>query len=182
MRILSSLFFSFMKIGAFTIGGGYAMLPLIEREVVSNRNWINEEDFLEMIVVAQTAPGILAMNIAILTGNRIAGRKGAILSALGSAIPSVLCILIFAIFISSYSENKYFEAAFKAIRPAVVALIAVPTFNMAKSAKLNFKTYWIPLVVVFLIWYRGVSPIIVLLIAGFSGIALRFYNERRKKS
>ena len=170
-----------MKIGAFTIGGGYAMLPLIERELVLNRQWVDKEEFLDMVVIAQTAPGILAINIAILVGDRIAGRKGAFISALGSALPSFLIILIFAMFLNEYQDNKYVDAAFRAIRPAVVALIAVPVFDMAKSAKLTFKTFWIPIVSAILIWYWGISPILILLVAGLSGMFLRLIQNKKEK-
>ena len=94
--MLWQLFTSFMKIGAFTLGGGYAMLPIIEAEVVAKRQWITAEDFLDMVVLAQTAPGILAMNISILVGEKVAGKRGAIVSALGAGLPSFTAILLFA--------------------------------------------------------------------------------------
>lgn len=170
-----------MKIGAFTIGGGYAMLPLIEREVVTNRGWIDKKEFADMVVVSQTAPGILAMNIAVLVGNKIAGRKGAIFSAIGAAIPSFFIILIFAMFLNEFRDNRYLDAAFKAIRPAVVALIAVPIFNMAKMANLTFKTFWIPILSALLIWQGGISPVVIILLAAFAGIVVRLIKDRRER-
>lgn len=179
--VLKKLFFTFMKIGTFTIGGGYAMLPLIEDEIVNKQKWIPKEDFLDLVVLGQTAPGIIAMNMALLVGHRVAGKKGALYSAMGAAIPSYVIILILAVFLKEVQDNPYFEAAFKAIRPAVVALIAVPLFNMAKSARLTYYTFWIPIVSAFLIWFYGVSPVLVILAGGLGGILITFIKQRRKK-
>ena len=179
--MLWSLFTSFMKIGAFTIGGGYAMLPIIEAEVVTKRNWISAEDFLDMVVLAQTAPGILAMNISILVGEKVAGRRGAVVSALGTGLPSFLAILLFAIFLNQFQDNEYVARAFRAIRPAVIALIAVPVFKLAKTAKITIKTIWIPIVSALLIWLLGVSPIWIILVAIISGAADVEYRKRKNK-
>jgi chromate transporter len=177
MATLWQLFSTFTKIGAFTIGGGYAMLPLIEREVVTTRKWVGTEDFLDMIVMAQTAPGILAVNISILVGNKLRGKKGAFVSALGSTLPSFVVILIFAFFLAKYQELPALQKMFRAVRHAVVALIAVPVFNLSKAAKLTWKTIWIPILSAFLIWYFGVSPIWIIFVAGVAGILVRLYRD-----
>lgn len=179
--MLWQLFTSFMKIGAFTIGGGYAMLPIIEAEVVTRRNWVSAEDFLDMVVLAQTAPGILAMNISILIGEKVAGKRGAVVSALGAGLPSFLAILLFAMFLNQFQDNEYVRKAFRAIRPAVIALIAVPVFKLAKTAKITLKTIWIPILVALLIWLLGVSPIWVILVAIISGAADVEYSKRKNK-
>ena len=179
--MLWQLFTSFMKIGAFTIGGGYAMLPIIEAEVVTKRQWITSEDFLDMVVLAQTAPGILAMNISILVGEKIAGKRGAIVSALGAGLPSFVAILIFAMFLNQFQDNEYVARAFRAIRPAVIALIAVPVFKLAKTAKITLKTIWIPILVALLIWLLGVSPIWIILVAIVVGIAIKFKVWHKKQ-
>ena len=132
---LWTMFLSFAKIGTFTLGGGYAMIPLIEREVVTSHKWIKDDEFLDMVVLAQTAPGILAMNISILVGNRIAGKRGAVVAALASGLPSFVIILLFAMFLTRFQDNEIVNKMFSAIRPAVVALIAVPVFSLAKGAK-----------------------------------------------
>ena len=180
--MLWQLFTSFMKIGAFTIGGGYAMLPIIEAEVVTKRQWITSEDFLDMVVLAQTAPGILAMNISILVGEKIAGKRGAIVSALGAGLPSFVAILIFAMFLNQFQDNEYVARAFRAIRPAVIALIAVPVFKLAKTAKITLKTIWIPILVALLIWLLGVSPIWIILVAIVSGLAIRILKDKKDKN
>lgn len=179
--MLWRLFLSFMKIGAFTIGGGYAMLPVIEAEVVTKHKWVTAEDFLDMVVLAQTAPGILAMNISILVGEKIAGKRGAFVSALGAGLPSFIVILIFAIFLNQFQDNEYVSKVFRAVRPAVIALIAVPVFKLAKTAKITLKTIWIPILVALLIWLLGVSPIWVILVAIISGAADVEYRKRKNK-
>ena len=179
--MLWQLFTSFMKIGAFTIGGGYAMLPIIEAEVVTKHKWVTAEDFLDMVVLAQTAPGILAMNISILVGEKIAGKRGAFVSALGAGLPSFIAILIFAMFLNQFQDNEYVRKVFRAVRPAVIALIAVPVFKLAKTAKITMRTVWIPILVALLIWLLGISPIWIILAAIVVGIALKFKVWNKKQ-
>lgn len=163
------LFKTFFQIGFFTIGGGYAMIPLIEQKVVDEKHWVGHEELLDLIAVAQSCPGIFAVNISIFIGNKRLGNKGAIASAIGTCLPSFLCILAIALVFQQFRENVWVEHFFRGIRPAVVALIAIPVFRMAKSAKINRYNIWIPLVAAFLIWILGVSPIFVVLAAGVSG-------------
>lgn len=179
--IFLDLFLSFMKIGAFTIGGGYAMLTVIEDEIVRRRGWIEQGEFLDMVVLAQTAPGILAMNISILVGRKIAGGLGAFVSALGAGLPSFFIILVIAMFLNEFQTNVYVMKVFRALRPAVIALIAVPVFNMAKSAGITWRTVWIPIITALLIWLLGVSPVYVILAAFAAGITLRIVGRRKDK-
>ena len=130
MVSLWKIFFVFAKIGAFTIGGGYAMLPIIRDEIVK-RGWLKEEDFIDIIALAQAAPGLLAVNISIFTGHKLRGTFGSIVATLGSILPSFLIILIIAMAFSGYQDNPTVIRIFKGIRPVVVALIAVPMLNMA---------------------------------------------------
>lgn len=153
------------------------MLPIIEAEVVTKRKWITAENFLDMVVLAQTAPGILAMNISILVGEKVAGKRGAIVSALGAGLPSFIAILIFAIFLNQFQDNEYVSKVFRAVRPAVIALIAVPVFKLAKTAKITIKTIWIPIVTALLIWLLGVSPIWIILAAIVCGLAFKKINK-----
>ena len=163
------LFKTFFKIGLFTLGGGYAMIPLIEAEVVDKHRWIGKSDFLDLIAIAQSCPGVFAINISIFIGYKLRRTLGAIVSALGTALPSFLIILAIALFFHQFQDNPVVSAIFRGIRPAVVALIAVPTFNLARSAKLTWATCWIPLAGALLIWLLGVSPIYVILAAGLCG-------------
>ena len=164
-------FRTFFKIGMFTLGGGYAMIPLIEEEVVNKKKWVSKEDMLDLIAIAQSCPGVFAINIAIFIGYKLRKVQGAFATALGTALPSFLIILAIAIFFHQFEDNKVIAAMFKGIRPAVVALIAVPTFNLARRAQLNKFTVWIPFVSALAIWLLGVSPIWIIILAGIGGYA-----------
>ncbi len=163
------LFKTFFQIGLFTIGGGYAMIPLIEQKVVDEQGWVSRNELLDLIAVAQSCPGIFAVNISIFIGNKLRGNKGALVSALGTCLPSFLCILMIALIFQQFRENIWVEHFFRGIRPAVVALILLPVFRMAASAKLNRYNAWIPIAAAFLIWMFGVSPIFVVVAAGILG-------------
>lgn len=160
---------TFFKIGIFTLGGGYAMIPLIEEEVVNRHKWVSKDEMLDLIAIAQSCPGVFAINIAIFIGYKLNKVRGALAASFGTALPSFLIILVIAMFFHQFKDNAVVAAIFKGIRPAVVALIAVPTFNLAKQAKLNRFTLWIPVVSALLIWLMGVSPIWIIIAAGAGG-------------
>ena len=162
-------FKTFFKIGIFTLGGGYAMIPLIEEEVVNRHRWVSREEMLDLIAIAQSCPGVFAINIAIFIGYKLNKVRGAIATSLGTALPSFLIILIIAMFFHQFEDNKVVAAMFRGIRPAVVALIAVPTFNLGKRAQLNKFTIWIPIISALTIWLLGVSPIWIIILAGLGG-------------
>ena len=168
-------FLIFAKIGLFTIGGGYAMIPLIEAEIVDRKKWISKEDFLDLMALAQTVPGIFAVNISIFLGYKLKGVPGSIICATGTILPSFLIILGIALFFQAFRENETIESIFKGIRPAVVALIAAPTFKMAKSAKISWSNVWIPIVSALLIWLFGVSPVYIIILAGVAGYLYGHY-------
>ena len=169
MNIYWDSFKTFFKIGIFTLGGGYAMIPLIEEEVVNRKHWVSKEEMLDLIAIAQSCPGVFAINIAIFIGYKLKKERGAIATAAGTALPSFLIILAIAMFFSQFKDNPIVAAMFRGIRPAVVALIAVPTFNLGKRAELNKWTIWIPIVSALLIWLLGVSPIWIIILAGLGG-------------
>ncbi len=178
MNFYLTAFAKFFKIGLFTIGGGYAMLPLIQAEVVDKQKWIEKEEFLDLVAIAQSAPGVFAVNISIFVGYKLKGVRGSLITTFGAVLPSFLIILAIAIFFHTFQDNVYVERAFKGIRPAVVALIAAPTFTLAKSAKINRYTIWIPVLSALLIWLLGVSPILILLVAGLAGF---IYGRIKRK-
>ena len=165
----SKLFQTFFHIGLFTIGGGYAMIPLIEAEVVDRRQWIAREELLDLMAVAQSCPGVFAVNISIFIGYKIRKTPGAIAAALGCILPSFLIILAIALFFHQFQDNPWVARAFRGIRPCVVALIAVPTFRMAQTARITWTNVWIPVLSAFLIWALGVSPIFIIVAAGLVG-------------
>ena len=186
-----SLFWTFMKIGTFTLGGGYAMLPLIQREVVDRQHWIDEEEFLNMIALAQAAPGLIAVNSAIFIGWRIGGWRGVAGAVLGAVLPSFVIILAIAMVFSEWKEQPAVEAAFKGIRPAVVALIAAPLVKMAKtaikakanqpSARSDLHSFWpllISLAAALLIWLGGVNPVWVILATIVLTLAAQMVNGK----
>ena len=160
---------TFFKIGIFTLGGGYAMIPLIEEEVVNKKQWVSKDEMLDLIAIAQSCPGVFACNIATFIGYKLNKVRGAIFTTLGTALPSFLIILAIAIFFKQFEDNKVIAAIFRGIRPAVVALIAVPTFRLGQRAQLNKFTIWIPVVCALAIWALGVSPIYIIIIAGLAG-------------
>ena len=151
------------------------MIPLIEEEVVNRHRWVSKEEMLDLIAIAQSCPGVFAINIAIFIGYKLHKTQGAIATAFGTALPSFLIILAISIFFAAFKDNPVIAALFRGIRPAVVALIAVPTFRMAQSAKIGWTNCWIPIVSAIAIWLLGVSPIYIILIAGLGGYLYGMY-------
>lgn len=163
------LFATFFKIGTFTIGGGYAMIPLIQREVVERRHWLSETEMLDAIALSQTMPGILAANIAALVGQRLRGVKGALVAVAGNIMMPIVFIILIAALFQHFKDIPAVQHAFMALRPAVVALIAAPVFNLARKAGVTLRTAWIPILAALLIWLFGVSPVLVILAALAAG-------------
>lgn len=184
------LFATFFKIGAFTFGGGWAMISIIEREIVDRYHWIERDDFLDLLAVAQSMPGILAVNIATSVGDKLRGARGSIIASLGTILPSFLIILAIAIFLTpdTIKNNRVISSVFMGIRPAVVALIIAPVITSAKAAKLTLKTVWIPLVVALMISLDlgfASNPILYILFGGFGGwlfwrLANRNLNSKKE--
>lgn len=164
-----NLFRIFLRIGLFTFGGGYAMIPAIEAEIVDRRKWMSHEDFVDMMAVAQTCPGALAVNISVFVGYRLRKLPGAICTTLGVALPSFVIILLVAMFFHRFQDNEVVKSVFNGIRPAVVALIAAPVFGMARAARITMTNIWIPAACALLIYLLGVNPIYVLVAAGALG-------------
>ena len=145
------------------------MIPIIESEVVDKKKWLTKEDFVDTVAIAQSSPGVFAINLSVFIGYKMRKVRGAIVTALGTALQSFLIILLIAMFFHQFEDNKVVAAMFRGIRPAVVALIAVPTFNMARSAKVTFSNCWIPIACALAIWALGVSPIVIIILAAAGG-------------
>lgn len=174
MNLLTQLFITFFKIGAFTFGGGWAMISIIEKEIVNKHHWIAKEDFLDLLAVAQSLPGILAVNISVAVGDKLRGTRGSIVAAAGTILPSFLIILAIAIFLTPdlIKSNDTLSAIFKGIRPAVVALIIAPVITSAKAAHITWKTVAIPVVTALLIWSKWPvvsNPILFIVLGGLCG-------------
>lgn len=167
--MLLKFFMTCNKIGAFTLGGGYAMIPIMEREFVDKNQWMDRQEFMDIMVVAQTTPGIFAVDMASHIGYKLRGVWGGIVGAVGIALPSIIAIMIIAMFFHNIKDNPWVEKFFRGVRPAVVALIAAPVFTLAKSARIGLTNCWIPIASALLIWLVGVNPIYVLVVAGMCG-------------
>lgn len=178
MASLWQIFLVFAKIGSFTIGGGYAMIPLISDEIIK-RKWIPEEDLPDIIALAQSAPGVLAVNMAIFTGYKIRGLKGCLAATLGSVLPSFLIILLIAMLFTNYKDNPVVIKIFKGIRPVVVSLILVPMIKMARKGN---KTWWawaISALTLIMVAFLNFSPIYILLVVIVLATLYHLYKERR---
>lgn len=170
MKRYSELFLSFLKIGLFTFGGGYAMIPIIEKEVIDNRKWIEQREFLDLLTLAQSAPGPISLNTAVFVGYKLYGYRGALTALAGVVTPSFLIILTVAIFFSQIRNNPIVDAAFKGIRPIVVALMFAPALGFARS--ISGIATAVAAAVALLIWYAGISPILILLVGAVVGLLL----------
>ncbi len=178
MNLYLSSFLTFFKVGAFTLGGGYAMIPLIEKEVVDKRKWLERQEFVDLIAVSQSVPGIFAVNMAIFVGYKLKGIKGSIVTALGTILPSFITILAIAVFFYGFKDNETVISIFKGVRPAVVALIAVPVLTTAKAAGVTYKTIVIPIVTALLIWLLHVSPVYIVIVAASMGVVYQFAKNK----
>lgn len=181
MVSLWKIFWTFAKIGAFTIGGGIPMIAAIKKELVE-REWLTDEDFIDIITLAQTAPGLFAVNISILTGHRLRGTKGSVVATIASCLPPFLIILAVAIFFTSFKDNEYVIKAFKGIRPVVVALIGVPMIDMIKATKMRWWSWLIVLSSMILVCVLSVSPIYILICVIVMAAFISWYNNKKEVS
>ncbi|MBQ6573033.1 MAG: chromate transporter [Bacteroidales bacterium] len=179
MVSLGKIFWIFAKIGAFTIGGGIPMIAAIKKELVE-RQWLTDEDFIDIITLAQTAPGLFAVNIAILTGHKLRGTKGSVVATIGSALPPFIIILLVAMFFTSYKDNEYVIKAFKGIRPAVVALIGVPMLDMLRSTRMRWWSWLIVVSSMTLVCLLSVSPIYILICVIAVAAFVSWYNNKKE--
>lgn len=176
--MLWQLFISFLKIGCFTFGGGYAMIPLIEREVIDRKAWIARADFLDLLTLAQSAPGPIALNTAVFVGYKMRGLAGAVASLAGVVIPSFVIILVVAIFFADVRNNAVVDAAFKAMRPAVVALIIAPIVGLVRG--MHAWLIALAAAVALLVWGTGLSPIYLLIAGAAAGLAWSAWIARKE--
>lgn len=170
MKKALGLFLSIFKIGAFTFGGGYAMIPLIEKEVVGNKGWITKEEFVDILVVSQSLPGALAINTSIFLGYKIAGLLGAIVALLAVILPSFLIILIIAAFFMQFRDNYYVNAAFKGITAAVPILVLVGAISLSKALEKNIRTVITIIVGLIALAFFNIHPVLVIILSGLYGI------------
>lgn len=177
MKRLFELFWVFFKIGAFTFGGGYAMIPLIKAELVDCKKWITDDEFFDVLAIAQSSPGPLAVNVSVFLGLKTCGFWGLIFATVGATLPSFIVILAIAMVLGNIQDNPYVVAAFKGIKPAVVALILVPVWTLAQKAKITKAKLILPIGVSIAVAFLNVSPIFFV-IAGMVGGNLVYRRPR----
>ena len=170
--IILKLFLEFFKVGLFTFGGGYAMIPLIEKEIVSKYHWLTMEQFTDLIAIAEMTPGPIAVNSATFVGYKVAKFWGAVASTIGIVLPSFLVIWAVASVFFSFQDNQIVQAAFKGLRPAVLGLIIVAVISIGKIAITDYKSIFILILVVLGVWILKLHPILALVISAIIGIML----------
>lgn len=180
MISLWHIFWVFAKIGAFTIGGGIPMIAAIKSELVE-RQWLKDEDFIDIITLAQTAPGLFAVNISILTGYKLRGTKGSVVATIGSCLPPFLIILLVAMFFTSFKDNEYVIKAFKGIRPVVVALIGIPMIDMIKATDMKWWSWLLVIATMTLVCFLKVSPIYILIFVMVMALFFSWYHQQKSK-
>lgn len=170
MKKIIEMFITFFKIGAFTFGGGYAMIPLIEEEVVNNKKWIEKEEFVDVLVVSQSLPGALAVNCSVFLGYKISGVIGAVMALLAVILPSFLIILLIAAFFMQFRNNYYVNAAFMGINSAVPLLVLVGAVSLSKGLEKNIRTALTIIIALIALVFFDIHPVIVLIISALYGV------------
>ncbi|MCR1898260.1 chromate transporter [Irregularibacter muris] len=180
MKKIWELFFIYLKIGAFTIGGGYAMVPLIQEQIVDKKKWLTDKEFMDMFAVIQSAPGPIAVNSAVFLGYKVGGVKGSIMATLGAVIPSFTIILIIAMFFRNFREYSVVDSIFKGVRPAVVALIAAAVYKLVKSSKFSMAGIIISIFSLLAIIFLDIHPIVLILGSAALGIFISTHSTVRQ--
>lgn len=178
---LFELFRIFFQIGAFTLGGGYAMLTIVEQKIVSQKKYIEKDEFWDLIAVVQTLPGVFAINTALYVGHKLRGVWGAFFATLGAALPSFIAILLIAMCFAEFKDNEMVESIFKGIRPCVVALILSPGINLIKKNGLSLKTVWIPIVAAIAIWWFEISPVYIVTMVIIGALLWGINKDKTRK-
>ncbi|MDD3840177.1 MAG: chromate transporter [Clostridia bacterium] len=176
-NIYFDLFSTFFKIGAFTFGGGYAMIPLIEREVIDNKNWVDEEELLDILALSQSVPGVIAVNSAIFIGYRTKGIAGAVAACIGVMLPSFIIISLIATYFMQFREHPVFDRAFTGIRAAVVALIVSAVIKLGKAGIKDYQGLILAIMAFILIIWVKINAIWVVIGGAVAGILLN--NKQR---
>ncbi len=181
MKTLLQLFLIFARIGGFTFGGGYAMLPMLQKELVDNRQWVSNEELIDYYAIGQCTPGVIAVNVATFVGFKIKGVMGAVFATLGMITPSLIIVGSIAAFISGFQDYEVVQWAFSGIRAAVVALILSSVIKIAKKSLVDIFAVVIFLLVAALSFFADISPVIFVLAAGVCGLLLNISGLRKAK-
>lgn len=170
--MLLEMFKTFFKIGAFSFGGGYGMIPIVQDEIVKKRNWISEDEFLDAMAIAQGSPGAMAVNVSIYVGYKVKGPIGAVVAVLGSILPSFFIMIIIGRYLYQYRDNPILDKVFLGIKPAIVALIASAVYTLGKNARFGIKRTGVAIATVILIGFLNVNPIYLILAGGIGSIII----------
>lgn len=176
-----SLFWAFAKIGITTFGGGLAMLPVLQRELVTNRGWVTEEELLDYYAIGQCTPGIIAVNTATFVGSKRGGIAGGICATFGIVFPSVVIISLIAAFLQNFAEYAVVQHAFVGIRAGVVALIASSVIQLAKASLCDAGAVILFIAVLCFSAFFGLSPILLIVLSGLAGYVIRTVRDQKKK-
>lgn len=169
MSNILKLFISFLKIGAFSFGGGYAMLPLIKKEIIEVRGWMTIKEFIDILAVVEMTPGPVAINSATFLGHEVAGIPGAIAATTAVVLPSIVVILIIAHFLNKFKNSPYVKWAFKGIRPVILGLIISASITVARDSIRDVKSFILGGILFYFISFKDLHPIIAIIIAGIVG-------------
>ena len=179
MKTLIDLFFTFCRIGGLTFGGGYAMLPMIQKEIVEEKKWATEEEVLDYYAVGQCTPGIIAVNTATFIGYKVHGIIGAIVATLGVVFPSLIIITIIAALLKNFANYSIVQHAFSGIRVVVIALIVSAILKLDKTSIKNSTTLIIAIIAFILVAFVNLSPIYIVIAAACIGLILKFIRGRK---
>ncbi len=180
MKVLFDMFLTFAKVGVMTFGGGYAMLPILQREIVDNKGWATEEELMDYFAIGQCTPGIIAVNTATFIGHKYRGMLGGIVATLGVVFPSLVIISLLAGVIEAFSHLTWVQNAFGGIRVCVCILIINATVKLAKKAIVNIPTLIIFLAIALGSFFTDLSPIIFVVVAAIAGIVLKALGGKEK--
>ncbi len=172
MKLLFELFFIFAKMGAVTFGGGYAMLPILQREIVENKHWGTEEELMDYYALGQVTPGMIAVNVATFIGCKLKGFWGGVFATVGVITPSMIIITVIALFLSQFEENPYVAHAFSGIRACVCVLIMDAVLKLGKKSVKDKRTLLIFLAILLIALFVPISPVFSVVVAGIAGYIL----------
>ena len=179
MNIYLDLFLTFAKVGVMTFGGGYAMLPILQREVVDNKHWATEEELMDYFAIGQCTPGVIAVNTATFIGRKNKGISGGILATIGVVFPSIVIISLLAGVIEAFSHLEFVQHAFGGIRVCVCVLIVNAVIKLLKKAVIDLPTFLIFLAVALLSYFTPLSPVIFVILAAVLGIVIKSVGGKK---
>lgn len=179
--MLLEMFFTFLKIGAFSFGGGFGMVPMIRTEIIEKRNWLSDEELVNGLAIAQSSPGPVAVNTCIYIGYKLKGPVGALVAVIGTVIPSFTIMVLVAKYLYEYRENATVAAIFKGVRPAIVALIFSAVVSIGRDSKLSKRGYIVAIAGTILIAFVKINSIFLIIAAAVGAVLLNMYEDKLSK-